>query len=53
MNDFISLDSAPLAGRTILIGVSGSIAAYKSADLISELRKKGAEIHVVMTKSAT
>ena len=53
MNESISHDSTQLTGRTILVGVSGSIAAYKSADLISELRKKGAEIHVVMTKSAT
>ena len=53
MNESISHDGTQLAGRTILVGVSGSIAAYKSADLISEFRKKGAEIHVVMTKSAT
>jgi len=44
---------APLAGKTIALGVSGSIAAYKSADLTSELRKAGADVHVVMTESAT
>lgn len=37
----------------ILLGVSGSIAAYKAADLANGLRKKGHDVHVVMTKSAT
>jgi phosphopantothenoylcysteine synthetase/decarboxylase len=45
--------SNPLAGKTIALGVSGSIAAYKAADLTSELRKAGADVHVVMTESAT
>jgi phosphopantothenoylcysteine decarboxylase len=45
--------SGPLADKTLALGVSGSIAAYKAADLISELRKAGAEVHVVMTESAT
>ena len=42
-----------LLGKTIAVGVSGSIAAYKSADLVSELRRAGAEVFVVMTESAT
>lgn len=42
-----------LQGKTILIGVSGGIAAYKAAEVVSRLRKCGAEIHVVMTESAT
>ena len=42
-----------LAGKVVVLGVSGSIAAYKSADLTSELRKAGAEVFVVMTESAT
>ncbi len=37
----------------IAVGVTGSIAAYKAADLVSKLRQKGDEIHVVMTKAAT
>ena len=45
--------SPPLTGKTIALGVSGSIAAYKAADLTSELRKSGADLHVVMTDSAT
>lgn len=37
---------------TIVIGITGSIAAYKIVDLIRLLQRKGAEVHVVMTKSA-
>jgi phosphopantothenoylcysteine decarboxylase len=37
----------------VAVGVSGSIAAYKSADLVSELRRAGADVFVVMTESAT
>jgi len=40
------------AGRRILLGVSGSIAAYKSAILTRLLVKSGAEVKVVMTKAA-
>ena len=38
--------------RTIVVGVTGSIAAYKAADLVSKLVKRGHEVHVVMTASA-
>lgn len=41
-----------LTGKKILLGVSGSIAAYKSAVLIRLLVKAGADVKVVMTKSA-
>jgi len=37
----------------IIIGVTGSIAAYKAADITSQLIKEGHEVHVVMTQSAT
>ncbi|NJR42364.1 MAG: phosphopantothenoylcysteine decarboxylase [Akkermansiaceae bacterium] len=37
----------------IVLGISGSIAAYKAADLASQLVKLGHEVHVVMTHSAT
>ena len=53
MKDSTSSFSGPLAGKTIALGVSGSIAAYKAADLTSELREAGADVHVVMTESAT
>ncbi len=38
---------------TILLGVTGSIAAYKSADIVRLLQKEGHDVHVVMTASAT
>ncbi|MFW5451272.1 MAG: bifunctional phosphopantothenoylcysteine decarboxylase/phosphopantothenate--cysteine ligase CoaBC [Methylophagaceae bacterium] len=41
-----------LRGKKIVLGVTGSIAAYKSADLVRRLREVGAEVNVVMTKSA-
>ncbi len=39
-------------GKNIVIGVTGSIAAYKAADLVSRLTKSGHEVHVVMTDDA-
>lgn len=42
-----------LKGKTVLIGVSGSIAAYKIASLVSSLKKLDANVHVVMTSNAT
>lgn len=41
-----------LEGKTVVLGVSGSIAAYKSACLASALVKQKADVHVVMTKNA-
>ena len=38
--------------RNIVLGVTGSIAAYKAADLTSRLAKAGCEVHVVMTADA-
>ncbi|MCC7365878.1 MAG: bifunctional phosphopantothenoylcysteine decarboxylase/phosphopantothenate--cysteine ligase CoaBC [Dehalococcoidia bacterium] len=43
----------PLAGRHIALGVTGSIAAFKAADLASKLRQAGATVEVVMTPAAT
>ncbi|CAN5797569.1 bifunctional phosphopantothenoylcysteine decarboxylase/phosphopantothenate--cysteine ligase CoaBC [soil metagenome] len=40
-------------GRKILLGISGSIAAYKSAVLVRTLVKSGAEVKVIMTKDST
>lgn len=42
-----------LSGKTVVVGVTGGIAAYKSVILVSELKKQGADVHVVMTKNAT
>lgn len=43
----------PLEGRLVLLGVTGSIAAYKSAELVRRLEAAGAEVQVLMTRSAT
>lgn len=43
----------PLTGRHVVLGVTGSIACYKAADLCSKLRQSGATVEVVMTPAAT
>lgn len=42
-----------MKGKTIVLGVTGSIAAYKIANLASSLVKEGCEVHVIMTHNAT
>jgi len=42
----------PLDGRRIVVGVTGGIAAYKAAELVSTLRQRGAAVTVVMTDAA-
>lgn len=42
-----------LTGKTIVLGVTGGIAAYKSANLASMLVKLNADVHVIMTHNAT
>jgi phosphopantothenoylcysteine decarboxylase/phosphopantothenate--cysteine ligase len=42
-----------LTGKRILLGVTGSIAAYKAVELLRELTKRGAEVQVAMTDAAT
>ena len=42
-----------LKGKTVLLGVTGSIAAYKMANVASMLMKMHANVHVLMTKNAT
>lgn len=43
---------SPLAGKHILVGVTGGIAAYKAAELVRLLRGAGAEVRVAMTSAA-
>ena len=43
----------PLANLRIVLGVTGSISAYKAADLASKLRQAGATVEVIMTRAAT
>ena len=45
--------SEVLSGRRLLLGVTGGIAAYKSAELVRLLKKAGADVQVVMTADAT
>ena len=42
-----------LKGKTIVLGVTGGIAAYKAVELLRLLTKAGADLHVIMTKGAT
>jgi hypothetical protein len=44
--------SKPLAGKRVVLGISGGIAAYKAAELTRLLRQAGATVHVVMTHAA-
>ena len=44
--------SSPLADRHLILGVTGSIAAYKAAPLVRRLKEAGAEVRVLMTPSA-
>jgi phosphopantothenoylcysteine decarboxylase/phosphopantothenate--cysteine ligase len=42
----------PLENKTIILGISGGIAAYKSCDIASALRRSGADVHAVLTPNA-
>ena len=42
-----------LTDKTIILGITGGIAAYKAADLASKLTQTGAKVEVIMTESAT
>ncbi len=41
-----------LSGKNVVVGITGGIAAYKAADLVSKLKKLGADVHVIMTAAA-
>ena len=53
MSEQPTMTPAPLSGRTIVLGVSGSIAAYKAVEVTSRLVQAGASVEVVMTEAAT
>ena len=42
-----------LKDKCVVVGVTGGIAAYKTASLVSALKKECADVHVIMTKNAT
>lgn len=47
------MDKGLTGKKTVVLGVTGGIAAYKGLDIVSKLRKKDINVHVIMTKSAT
>ena len=47
------ISHTPLQGKNVVLGVTGSIAAYKAADIASKLVRTGASVDVIMTTSAT
>ena len=52
MSDATDKQFTMLRNKEIIVGVTGGIAAYKAAELVRDLTKKGAHVHVVMTDSA-
>jgi len=46
------MEMSELNNKRILLGITGGIAAYKSAELVRELQRRGADVQVVMTESA-
>ena len=42
-----------LQGKTIVLGITGGIAAYKMPNVAHALAKRGADVHVLMTRNAT
>lgn len=51
-NETESSARVDLSGKTIMLGVAGSIAAYKAAEVASTLVRMGADVHVIMTEAA-
>lgn len=46
------MERSPVSGRSIVVGVSGSIACYKAAEVVSRLAQNGARVTVIMTEAA-
>jgi phosphopantothenoylcysteine decarboxylase/phosphopantothenate--cysteine ligase len=46
------MEMIELGNKRILLGITGGIAAYKSAELVRELQRQGADVQVIMTESA-
>ena len=51
-SDFIKAGETMLKGKTVVVGVCGGIAAYKVVDVVSRLKKQGAEVETIMTENA-
>ncbi len=53
MGNGVKEEATPIwRGKTVVVGVTGGIAAYKACELVSRLTKFGAEVHVIMTAAA-
>lgn len=50
--DIMGTDGSELKGRRIVIGITGSVSAYKAADIARALMRHGADVHAVMTPAA-
>ncbi len=50
--DILGKDGEELKGKKVVLGVTGSVSAYKAADIARELMRHGAEVHAVMTHGA-
>lgn len=46
------MEKSPLNGRRLVVGVTGSIAAYKAAEVVSQLAQRGAEVTPMLTRGA-
>lgn len=53
MSDTAASTSLPLAGRELIVGVCGGIAAYKACEVVSRLAQRGCGVTVIMTEHAT
>jgi len=53
MTDSIDFTAEPLANKRLVLGLSGGIACYKSAELLRRLQEHGAQVDVVMSQAAT
>ena len=47
------MENSNLKGKNIVVGITGGISCYKAIDLVRELRKNGANVHVIMTEAST
>lgn len=47
------MERSPVNGRRLVVGVTGSIAAYKAAEVVSQLAQRGAEVTPMLTRGAT
>ena len=46
------MEASSLTGKHVVLGVTGGIAAYKAVEVVSRLKKKGAQVHVILTRGA-